>query len=661
MAIVKMKKLQLMVVRQQKDELLRDLTLLGCVEVTEPDAFFEDEEAASFLHHESGNLTEVRADQTRLVGALKLLDKYAPVKSKLLSSRPEVTEADFLNDDALREQLTAAQELEELEAKIRRLSSEESKMRSTVEALRPWVALEIPLDTTGTERTAVLFGTLPAATNLNEAQRALADAAPEAELFPVSADREQHYTVLVCLREEQAEALAALRAFGYAFSNVSGMTGTAKACMNACTAEIAAITKQRVDTEAAIITYGPHRDAMKLSIDRMTVKIARAEAEDRLVGTDRVVCMRGWLTAPEEEKLAQTLAKYDCSWELQDPVEEEYPDVPVKLKNNKVTEALNMVTNMYSLPAYGTVDPNPLMTPFFVLFYGIMMADMGYGLLMVIAALVALKVMRPKRGTKYFCKLLLECGISTFLLGIVTGGFFGNAIPTLANMFTGHDVPLGILSKPLLDPLTQTTTILIGAMALGFIQLVTGMVVSFVQKAKAGNVMDGIFEEGTWWVIFIGLALFLLKIGNVGGVPVVLCIGGLMLLYGSGRHSKGIGKVTAVFGEIYNGLTGWFGDILSYSRLMALMLAGSVIAQVFNTLAAMPSQGGVSVVSILVFIVIFLVGHLLNFGLNLLGCFVHDLRLQCLEFFGKFYVDGGKPFRPLEINTKYVDVENHNF
>ena len=162
-------------------------------------------------------------------------------------------------------------------------------------------------------------------------------------------------------------------------------------------------------------------------------------------------------------------------------------------------------------------------------------------------------------------------------------------------------------------------------------------------------------------MIFAGLALFVLKIGNIGGVPVVLCIGVLMLLYGSGREAKGFGNVTAVFGAVYNGLTGWFGDILSYSRLMALMLAGCVIALVFNSLASMPSSGGVTVVSMIVFIIIFLLGHLLNFGLNLLGCFVHDLRLQCLEFFGKFYVDGGKPFRPLEINTRYVDVENHNF
>ena len=109
-----------------------------------------------------------------------------------------------------------------------------------------------------------------------------------------------------------------------------------------------------------------------------------------------------------------------------------------------------------------------------------------------------------------------------------------------------------------------------------------------------------------------------------------------------------------MFGAVYNGLTGWFGDILSYSRLMALMLAGSVIAQVFNTLGAIPGN-------IIVFIIISMAGNALNFALTLLGCYVHDLRLQCLEFFGKFYVDGGKPFSPLEINTRYVDVENHNF
>ncbi len=660
MAIVKMKKLQLMVVRAQKEALLRDLMLLGCVSVTEPDAPPE-EDAVSFLRRESGRLTETRADQARLVGALGLLDKYAPVKTKMLSPRPEVTEAEFLDDDALRQELSAAQKLEELEARIRRVGSDESKLRSSVEALQPWATLDLPLETTGTASTAVSFGTIPAGMDFAEVQRALADAAPEAELFSVSADREANYTVLVCFKEEQTEALGALRPFGYALASVSGTVGTAQENIDAAQRQLAALSEERTALEAEAASYATHRDAFKLSIDRMTAKIGKAEAEEQLLGTDSVVLMRGWLTAPEEGKLEQVLNRYDCSWELSDPTEDEYPDVPVKLQNNTFSEPLNVVTNMYSLPAYGTVDPNPLMAPFFILFYGIMMADMGYGLIMILAALIVKSRIKPKRGTKYFMNLLLEGGIATFVMGILTGGFFGNTIPTLAEMFGNKNPQLGLFTNPLIDPLSDTTLVLVGSMVLGFIQLCTGMIVNMVKKARAGDLAGGIWDEGTWFVIFAGLALFILKIGNVGGVPVVLCIGGLMLIYGSGREAKGIGKVTAVFGALYNGVTGWFGDILSYSRLMALMLAGSVIAQVFNTLASMPSSGGVSVISILVFLIIFLIGHALNFGLNLLGCFVHDLRLQCLEFFGKFYEDGGKPFRPLEINTKYVDVEGHDF
>ncbi len=660
MAIVHMKKLRLMVVRGQKDALLRDLMLLGCVQVSEPDALLADAEAAAVLRQESGNVTETRSELTRLNAALKLLDKYAPVKSKLLSSRPEVTEREFLDVGAYRKELDAVAQLEELESDVRRYNGEEAKLRSSVEALRPWETLDLPLSMGSTATTRITLGMLPAAADFGEAQETLEEAAPESQMYEISADREQHYVLLICMKDELTEALAALRTFGFTLANLGGTPGTAKQNIDSAQQQIADVIRKREQAEAGIAAFAPHRDAFKLCVDRASVRLGRAEAEERLVGTESVVCMRGWLTAPEEEKLTAVLAKYDCAWDLADPTEDEYPEVPVKLKNNKFTEPLNMVTNMYSLPAYGTVDPNPLMAPFFILFYGIMMADMGYGLVMVLAALIALGKMKPKRGSKYFCELLLACGVSTFLLGIVTGGFFGNAVPTIVRMF-GHDVQLGILTSPLLDPLKDTTTILIGAMVLGFIQLVTGMIVNMVMECRQGKVGDAIFNEGTWLVLFAGLALYVLKIGNIAGVPVVLCIGGLMLIYGSGREAKGFGKVTAVFGALYNGLTGWFGDILSYSRLMALMLAGSVIAQVFNTLAAMPSSGGVTVVSMLVFILIFLVGHALNFGLNLLGCFVHDLRLQCLEFFGKFYVDGGKPFSPLEINTRYVDVENHNF
>jgi len=187
---------------------------------------------------------------------------------------------------------------------------------------------------------------------------------------------------------------------------------------------------------------------------------------------------------------------------------------------------------------------------------------------------------------------------------------------------------------------------LIGAMALGFVQIVTGMAISFVEKLKKGEIMDAIWEELTWWVVFAGIACMALGVTNI-----VLYVGIGMVVVGSGWSAKGFGKVTAIFGSVYNHVTGYFGDILSYSRLMTLMLAGSVIASVFNTLGAIPGN-------VVIFLIVSMLGNGLNFALNLLSCYVHDLRLQCLEYFGKFYKDGGRPFKPLAINTKYVDIQS---
>lgn len=642
MAIVHMKKLRLMVVRGQKDALLRDLMLLGCVQVSEPDALLADAEAAAVLRQESGNVTETRSELTRLNAALKLLDKYAPVKSKLLSSRPEVTEREFLDVGAYRKELDAVAQLEELEADVRRYNGEEAKLRSSVEALRPWETLDLPLSMGSTATTRITLGMLPAAADLGEAQETLEEAAPESQMYEISADREQHYVLLICMKDELTEALAALRTFGFTLANLGGTPGTAKQNIDSAQQQIADVIRKREQAEADIAAFAPHRDAFKLCIDRASVRLGRAEAEERLVGTESVVCMRGWLTAPEEEKLTAVLAKYDCAWDLADPTEDEYPEVPVKLKNNKFTEPLNMVTNMYSLPAYGTVDPNPLMAPFFILFYGIMMADMGYGLLMMIASVIISKKYRPKGTSGELFSLLGLCGISTFIMGALTGGFFGDFLTQLVAIVS----PGTVFALPkLFDPLDDLTMILIGSMALGMVQIVTGMAISLIEKCKRKKFLDAFFEEITWWIVFIGIALLALGKGAA-----VLYVGCALVLLGPIVQGKGWGKLTGVFGSLYNHVTGYFGDILSYTRLMALMLAGSVIAQVFNMLAAMPGN-------VIAFIIISMLGNAMNFGLNLLGCYVHDLRLQCLEFFNKFYVDGGKPFRPMTLDTEYVDLQ----
>ena len=657
MAILRMKRLRLIAVRSCKEELLRELTRLGCVEISEAgDELLQSES----LRPESSGVMAARTRQASLDHALELLNQYAPVKSRLLSAKPELETGAFLEDEGLDDALALAEKITELHDQIRRLSAEESRQRSVLDSLRPWMSLDQPLECGGTERTELVLGTIPGKVSFSAAVEALADAADEAELFPVSEDKSARYFALLCMKEQMPAAQEALRSFGFTPAALGGLSCTPREASAAAEESLKALAAEKADLIEQIKAEAASRDELKLASDKLSTRVAMAEAEERLVGTDSTLILEGWLPAEREQELEQVFKRFGCAWECRDPEPDEYPEVPVKLKNNQVTNALNMVTNMYSLPAYGTVDPNPLMAPFFILFYGLMMADMGYGLVMILAALVAMKKIKPRGGTLSFCQLLLYAGISTFIMGALTGGLFGNAPEVIAGMFGSDWKGLPALFSPVRD----STLVLYGAMALGVIHLNAGMIVSFMEKKKNGNLADGIFEEGPLWIILLGgvlLALDMLGIvksrmlHNLG--LAILIVGAVMLLYGAGRHSKGIGKLTAAFGIIYNTLTGWFGDILSYSRIMALMLAGGVVAQVFNTIAAMPSAKGVTPLSGAIFIVIFLVGHALNFGLNLLGCFVHDLRLQCLEFFGKFYQDGGRAFAPLSVRTKFINPE----
>ena len=643
-----MKKLRLMVVRSNKDALLKELVRRGCVEFSEIEGEIQDSDFKNLVTRESSGLMTFKAQHTALVGAVDILDRHMPEKKPMLSAKPEVGEDVLLDDSGVSAACAVAEEISSNEDRIKRIGAEESRQRSNIDALTPWTKLDLSLETTGTERCSVMLGTVPGSTDFAAMESALAAVTEEAELFLVEEDKTQKYLALVCMKEEHAAVIECMRSFSFSAAPVGGMTGTARECIAAAGKELDKLAREKADCLLNIGALADHRNELKLAADVVSTKIARAEAEDKLYGLKSVVFMQGWMPAERESEMAELFDKYDCAWETEDPEPSEYPEVPVKLRSNKVTNALNMVTNMYSLPAYDGLDPNPLMAPFFILFYGLMMADMGYGLLMVIAALVALKKIKPREGSLSFCQLLLYCGIATFAMGALTGGFFGDALEQIGKII-GMPEDWGVLPS-LFSPTNDVIYVLVGSMALGLIHLNTGMVINFVKKTKRGQLADAIWEEGALWVTLVGIVLFILKKANVAGVPVVLIVGLIMVFYGGSRSAQGVGgKILSVFVTLYNQATGWFGDILSYSRIMALMLAGSVIATVFNTIGSIAN-------SLWLFIPVFLIGHALNFALNLLGCYVHDLRLQCLEFFGKFYEDGGKAFAPLRINPKYYNV-----
>ena len=644
MAILKMKKLRICGVSEEQTQLIRQLQLLGSVEIGAPCALTDTQGVQVFCAGDGKSADALLRTSARLTSALETLKHYETKKGGLFAARPEKTIGELFSDEAYAAALDTAQAVLDAQDARSRLAAEKSRLTAVRESFVPWQQLPLPLETLGTQHTRILLGTVPAQTDLEALRAKVFEAADEVQLEQISADQQSLY-LLVFVHKCAAEAVgAALREAGFALTTFDGVQGTAAENIRRTDEAIAACEQQDAEKLAELTALAEQKSALQLAFDRCTQEIAKAQAADRLAHSEKTFCLDGWVPCEDVGKLEALLSGFCCAWELTDPAPEEYPDVPVKLKNNKLTWPLNMVTEMYSLPAYDGVDPNPLMAPFFILFYGIMMADMGYGLLMILASIIITKKSRPKGTSGQMFGLMFSCGISTFLMGALTGGFFGDFLPQLVGIID-PDTTFKALPS-LFTPLDDTITILIGAMALGFVQIVTGMAISFVEKIKKGQIMDAIWEELTWWIVFAGIACMALGVTNI-----VLYVGLAMVVVGSGWSAKGFGKVTAIFGSVYNHVTGYFGDILSYSRLMTLMLAGSVIASVFNTLGAIPGN-------VVIFLIISALGNGLNFALNLLSCYVHDLRLQCLEYFGKFYQDGGKPFEPLAINTKYVDIQS---
>ena len=650
MAIVRMKKLNVLAARSQKDDLLRELMRLGCVQLREQDLDGGGEALGDRVTKMSSDAPELRARRAALADGIGLLEHYAPKKTPLLAPKPEMKEEVFLDYSDISAAESAAKEIIRLDEKIRNNATEENKQKLLAEALTPWAGFDLPLDCTGTKTVALALGTVPVKDSADRLSAELSEALPESQIFEVGSDETVRYISVFYLRSGEEAAMQVLREHGFAVPSFGQVKGMASDNIAAVQENIRAL---RADSEACgkkIAAYGDKRDMLKACYDRLNTETEKAEMSELLLKTENVIAFEGWAAEPREQELVALFEKFDCAYELQDPVEDEYPDVPVKLKNNKFSDGLNMVTNMYSLPQYGTIDANPLMAPFFILFYGIMMADMGYGLVMLIMGLLVTCKKRPKEGfLKYFGELLIEGGIATFLMGILTGGFFGDAPKWVYQLLNPNGSWAGL--PALIDPLNDTIMILVGAMALGLVHLNFGIGVSFYMKWRDGHKKEAIWEDGVNWMLLLGIiGTAVMKLLGVGGAAIPVIIGVVLYCYGAGYGTKGVfGKLKAAFSAIYNGATGWFGDILSYARLMALMLAGSVVAQVFNQLGAMPGN-------IIVFFIISILGNTLNFGLNLLGCYVHDLRLQCLEFFGKFYSDGGKPFRPLAIRSKYYDV-----
>jgi len=636
MAIIKMKKLSLLGMQDDRDDMLKQLQLLGCVHIIE--------------NPEVTGASRLSADTTyqvisgRLKHAVALLDKYAPVKVPMFSDLPLVSQSDLF-DPTLQERVECVlDQIYAAESKLSASQSDLAKLEVTRLMYVPWESLDVPLSTSETAHTQVQFGMIPTAKNADDLAEKFSGIAEGAYVLRVSADTNQQYLFVVNHKDANEQVTPILREFMFNRTYFRDVHRSARDTIREIDVQIA---EKKVEIDAALAelrSYADYRSDLKLYYDQIGQSIATEEAKNSIYATEKVFGLTGWVPMPEQTKVEELLNGFTCSYELTDPAEGD--NVPIKFRNNRVTQPLNMVTEMYTLPVYSNIDPNPLLAIFFPMFFGMMFADIGYGLLILLAGwLIIRKAPRLRGGFGEMARLSKACGIWTVIWGAISGGFFGDLIPTIQTL-AGVENPWDL--PRLLDPTSDPITVMVVSLVLGAVHLLTGMAVKFYILCRDGQKKEAILTILPWWCIFIGIALL-----ATGITPWLAILSAVFIVVAPAILHKSAKKIGAGLASLYD-ITSYFSDLMSYIRLMALMMAGGVIAMVVNKLGAMPATG--NLIMLPAFILIFLFGHGFNIGLNIIGTFIHDARLQYLEFYGKFFEEGGKPFRPLSIKTKYVDI-----
>jgi V/A-type H+-transporting ATPase subunit I len=382
----------------------------------------------------------------------------------------------------------------------------------------------------------------------------------------------------------------------------------------------------------------------------------RIKQEIKPLNTEYFSYLDGYIVAKHYDNFTKMIKSTieNCSFEVLTLDEgEEYPTSAV---SNKFSQSFDMITNSFSVPSYTGQDPNVFMSFWYLFCFGIMVADVGYGLVMLILFGGYLKLKKPIGTMKKFFTIFFYSGFSTIFFGILLGGFFG-ADFDLFGLLTN-----GAISSVLISPINNPMGMLIISLGIGVVHIMCGLCIHAYMCIKRKEYQLSLGKDFSWISIFIGIALFLLgsmvlKTDALMVPAIILIAVGVVLLLGfNGAGKKPLGRILGGFGGIY-GATGYLSDILSYSRILALCLSGGQIAFAFNLLAGMViGTGGFNIIKFFLGSLIFLAGHALNFASGLLSAYIHGSRLQYLEFFSKFYEGDGYLFEPLSYRFKYIKL-----
>ena len=657
MAIVKMSKFDLVVFAEQRAKVLKKLQKFKEVSFVDIELHDENGELSKdavegvtkYVNNEE--LTHIDERLYQLSNAISLIKKYDERKTRLrdvIHGNENYTFDELAKKALSYDWKKVSSELNKIGTQYSQIKSEISKKYMRYDEIDLWERLDVnPKELKNLKKVNTFLGTVPI-----KLKGSFIDGISELdktyyEELKIVKD-EVYYLVISSIDESEKEKLAEVfRNSSFTVENLD-IDAVPQDYKNGLQKEISELKKEKRRLKAQIKTYSEDLTDLQAVYEYMQNKKLRIVESEKLAQTENTILIKGWIPTEkvsEFEKVIKDEAGDNYYLTFTD-ADRDDATVPIKLKNGKIASTFENLTGMYAYPRYNEIDPTPLFTPFYILFFGMMGADVGYGLVLLLATMFVLKVVNLSSQMRKSIKFFFYLSFSVIFWGLLYGSYFGATIPGMWR---------------LVDPASQYNDLLIGSIVFGVVHIFVGLAIKAYMLIRDGKSLEAVYDVLFWYMALIGGMLFLIfKLMNlsaiVANVSMWVMIAGMAgIVLTGGREAKGVGAKLG--GGLYSlyGISSYVGDFVSYSRLMALGLSGGFIASAINMIAGMIGGNWFGMIFIPV---ILIAGHLFNMFLSFLGAYVHTSRLMYVEYFGKFYEGGGKPFKDFRTENKYINLDD---
>ncbi|MDO5016136.1 MAG: V-type ATP synthase subunit I [Eubacteriales bacterium] len=659
MAIVKMARAQLTAFASERDQLLRDLQALSLVHFADLNYNFVGEKYEEvFVPDEASEDLAALRDKLALVEtAIKGLDALEAKPGFLAglnSALPEMSFQDAESQVKAREDelMAQAEQIRQLLRDQAQSKEDEARLRDQKQQLLPFQNLDVSLsELDKLQRTRYVVGLIPKKAEI-DLRHALA-ALDHTYFLGLSQDEKSVY-FLVLYTEQDAEAVGeALQRAAFS-SRAIRPDLTVPAILSDYDKQIADLRVARTEIEKELQQQSAnHLAELKLLAEWLRNEEVRLEAREQFIRSNHVFLLELYVPAEQLEELRSTVDRslklpYSLDCEIVERDDKQVEEVPILLENNKLVEPFENVVTTFATPRYDELDPSGVVMPWYAACFAFMLGDAGYGLVLFILTTLALSIFKMKQSTRKTLRFFQILSVPSILVGLIFGSFFAVDIPQFLPF-------IGILS-----PTRDTDTALTFSMGFGVVMLFFGLAVLGYMKIRDKDTLGLVADVLSWYAVVIGAILMIfgqnwgLGSGAQLAAKIMLVLGLILVLVFSARDEKSWGARLGWGAYNVYGVTSWIGDIVSYARLAALAMAGGFIGYAVNLIASMLGTSIIGKVGALVVLLIF---HPFNLFLSCLSAYVHTLRLIYVEFFGKFYEGGGKPFRRFRAESEYVDIK----